>query len=364
MVITVPRMGSTCLAAKVLFDGLRIPYVIPGSINSGTLKAGSRVSPEEICLPFKAMMGSLIECCERGADTILMTGSCGPCRFGEYPELSQRLFIGLNKEINIIVIDSPSSIGAGELIRRIKILSGQSGVSKHAKLWALRNALYALALTDKLNADARIIAGYESEKGGSKKILRDFESEVYSLSDGAHVIKALKYYGRKLRGIKIDAVKEPLKVAVAGEIFTMIEPFANLYIEDRLMDRGVCSKRLITPSWWLRDLALKPFKLNSRRIKRASFKYLPFGVGGHAKETLGHAALCCEEGFDGVIHMYPLGCMPEIIAKSALTAQKTDEGMPVLSLAIDEMRGDAGYETRIDAFLDMLETRKKRGLRA
>lgn len=361
MVITVPRFGTACLAAKVLFDGLRIPYVIPEKLNNETIKAGCLVSPEEICLPFKAMMGSILECSEKGADTVLITGSCGPCRFGEYPELSQKLLKSLKKDVGMIVIDSPSAIGARELLRRIRALTGQSGRSGFAKVRALADSLRALSLADGIAAGARIAAGYEIEKGAAKKLLRECEKEVFRLTEGAAVIKALKSCRRKIRAIKTDPSKDPVKIALAGEIYSMIEPFANLYIEEKLMDRGVCSKRLITPGWWLKDLALKPLGLNSLKIKRACGKYLPSRVGGHAKETVAHAVISRKEGFDGVIQIYPLGCMPEIIAKSVLSAVQEEEGMPVLSLAIDEMTGEAGYETRIDAFLDMLEAKKKRG---
>lgn len=33
------------------------------------------------------MIGNYIQSIEEGADTIVIAGSCGPCRFGEYCEL-------------------------------------------------------------------------------------------------------------------------------------------------------------------------------------------------------------------------------------------------------------------------------------
>ena len=62
---------------------------------------------------------------------------------------------------------------------------------------------------------------------------------------------------------------------------------------------------------------------------------------------------------DGVIQIFPMGCMPEIVAKAALHGVD----VPVLTLVIDEMTGDAGYDTRIEAFLDMLEARRRRAKR-
>ncbi len=361
MVITFPRMGNTCLAAKALFDGLRIPYILPDRNNKLTLQRGSYLSPEEICLPFKVMMGNYIESIERGADTILITGSCGPCRFGEYCEVQMTLLKKLGLNADMIVVDSPSSIGADVLWSRIKKISRRSALSKTAKIKAVKQALDILSLADSIDAKAHFIAGYEYKKGECKRLLRACENEVYDYTDPAAVIKALRRYKKKLDLIQLDDGRKPLKIALIGEIYSMIEPFSNLYIEERLMDYGVCSSRLITPSWWLRDLVLKPVKLNSPCVRRASKKYLPFGVGGHGRETVAHAVLSQRKKFDGAIQIFPLGCMPEVVTKSVLPTLSKNINFPVLSLVMDEMTGDSGYVTRIEAFLDMLESKRKKG---
>ena len=105
---------------------------------------------------------------------------------------------------------------------------------------------------------------------------------------------------------------------------------------------------------------LKPLKINSFRVQRASKRYLPAGVGGHAKESIGHAILSSRRHADGAIQIYPLGCMPEVITKSVIPSVSKDIDFPILSLVIDEVTGDTGYVTRIEAFLDMLEAKRKK----
>lgn len=360
MVITVPRMGNTCLAAKALFDGLRIPYVIPEKNNKITMQKGACISPEEICLPFKLMMGNYIESIERGADTILITGSCGPCRFGEYCELQMKILKKRNVKADLIVVDSPTSVGFGVLWNRVKKISSESSLGKAAKFNALRRALKILSLSDIISAKAHHIAGYEVSRGEAKRLLMECESAVYNLDDPVKMQKLLESYLVRLSNIKVDENRNPIKIALIGEIYSMIEPFSNIFIEEKLMDYGVCTYRMITPSWWLKDLVLKPLKINSYRIQRASKPYLPFGVGGHAKESIGHAILSNRRHADGAIQIYPLGCMPEVITKSVLPVIGRDRNFPVLSLVIDEATGDAGYVTRIEAFLDMLEMKRKK----
>ena len=81
-------------------------------------------------------------------------------------------------------------------------------------------------------------------------------------------------------------------------------------------------------------------------------------IGGHAQETAGHTVMYANSGYDGVIQIYPLTCMPEVVAGSILPTISKDKDIPVLTLVMDEITGEAGYITRVDAFVDMLIRKK------
>ena len=362
MVITFPRMGNICLAAKAFFEAARIPYVVPEKINKQTLMNGAAVSPEDICLPFKIFMGSYSDCINKGADTILMTGSCGPCRFGEYCELQMKLLKNTKPYKQTVVIDAPVSVGKKEFLRRIGVISKASPLSGFHQLRALRQAIHILSLADELDEKAHWLSGYEVNKGRCKSILMNAHNDAENCRTPDAMQQTLEHYTAQLHAIKTNSSKQPIKVALIGEIYSMIEPFANLFIEEKLMDLGVSSRRMITPSWWLKDLAAKPMRLNSLSVNKAARHFLPYNTGGHARESIGHALLCQEQGFDGAVQIYPLGCMPEIVVKAMLPTMQRCLNFPVLTLVIDEMTGEAGYETRIEAFIDMLQMRRKKGV--
>ena len=107
MIATFPHLGNVYIAVKALFDGLGIDYVIPPQNSDHALNIGAKYSPEEICLPFKIMIGNYIQAIEGGADTVILTGSCGPCRFGEYCELQMNLMKSLGYDLEFIVLDMP-----------------------------------------------------------------------------------------------------------------------------------------------------------------------------------------------------------------------------------------------------------------
>lgn len=359
MKITFPHLGNVCFAAKALFSALDIEYIMPPMSSKTALEIGSYYSPEEICLPFKIMIGNYIQSIEMGADTVVITGSCGPCRFGEYCELQINLLKKLGHNLNFIVIDQPGDIGIKELLRRIGTVSSQSFKSSYQKLKALNDAVKVLKLIDEIEGQAHLLAGYEINRGECKRLLNECKRETLKCSSSNQMISTLKNYRELFKLVHIDKQKDPVKIAIIGEIYTIIEPFSNLYIEDKLMDYGVSSKRRITPTWWVKDTMLSPLKIDSLDIKRAGKDYLSMCIGGHAQECIGEAMLSKKEGFDGAIQIFPMGCMPEIVSKAILPTISKNEDFPIMSLVVDEMTGEAGYVTRIEAFLDLLERRRK-----
>jgi predicted nucleotide-binding protein (sugar kinase/HSP70/actin superfamily) len=359
MKITMPHLGNTCFAAKALFDGLGIDYVIPPLSNKLALEAGVLNSPEEMCLPFKIMIGNYIESIKKGADTILFVGSCGPCRFGEYCELQQNLLKKIGYNVEFIVLDQPGDIGIKELFNRVTKITSNSPKSMTQKFKAIRDAYRVIDLMDTFEAEAREIAGYEVAIGDSKRLLSQCKTEALKCDTPNKMITLIKQYKNFLKEVEIDKSKKPLRIAIIGEIYTIIEPFSNFFIEDKLMDYGISTKRQLSPSWWVKNTVLSPVKLQSLNIRRASKEYLPLYIGGHARECIGEAVLAKEKGFDGAIQIFPMGCMPEIVAKSILPKISKDKNFPILTLIVDEMTGEAGYITRIEAFLDLLERRRE-----
>ena len=358
MKITFPHLGNTYLAAKALFDGLGIECIIPPLSTNQALEIGLKYSPEEMCLPYKIMMGNYLQSIEKGADTIILPGSCGPCRFGEYCELQINALKKIGHDLNFIVIDNPFDIGKKEFLSRLSKISGNSTKGKIQKIRALKVAYNVIDLIEKIESRVHYLTGFEVNKGEFKGLLKECTSNAVKAITPSHMVNILKEYKNKINKIPINKNKSPIKIAIVGEIYTIIEPFSNFYIEDKLMDYGVSTKRMLTPSWWVKDAVLSCLKLNSINIRRASKEYLPYYIGGHARECIGEVLLAQKDDFDGAIQIFPMGCMPEIVSKAILPAISNDKDFPIMTLVVDEMTGEAGYITRIEAFVDMLERRK------
>ncbi|GAJ18425.1 unnamed protein product, partial [marine sediment metagenome] len=88
------------------------------------------------------------------------------------------------------------------------------------------------------------------------------------------------------------------------------------------------------------------------KIHKAALPYLKRDIGGDGWESVGEKVLHSKE-YDGLIHLAPFTCMPEIVAQNIMPSTK--ENLPVLTILCDEQITKTGMLTRLEAFVDLLE---------
>jgi predicted nucleotide-binding protein (sugar kinase/HSP70/actin superfamily) len=109
-------------------------------------------------------------------------------------------------------------------------------------------------------------------------------------------------------------------------------------------------------AWWLNQSI--PPRSETVRIAQP---YLTCSVAGHGRESVADTIRFYEEGYDGVLHLLPMGCMPEVTVRPILRRISEDYNFPVLSLSFDEVISEGAIRTRIETFVDVIRLRKERG---
>lgn len=359
MIVTFPHMGNTYICIKALLDDLRIKYVIPPFPNKRALEIGTRLVPEGACLPLKITVGSLIQGHELGADTHLMLGSWGPCRFGYYCQMQREILINSGHHMDTIILESCRE-GLGELLRRIRRLTG-GRFPLFRVLKALWDVPVIAVRTDQLERLYYRVMARERRRGGAEAIYSAFQRSILKTKSAGQIKRRLRETEKKLLSIQIDESAEPLRIGIVGEIFGTIDPWTNLRLQSRLGCMGIETERLVTVSEWIVEKMIKKALCIPQRMAyaRAARPYVKVDIGGHTRETIGHTVIHAREGYDGIIQVYPLGCMPEIVAQAMMPKVSSEQDIPVLTLIIDEMTGEAGYMTRVEAFVDLLRQRRR-----
>jgi predicted nucleotide-binding protein (sugar kinase/HSP70/actin superfamily) len=186
-----------------------------------------------------------------------------------------------------------------------------------------------------------------------------FEKQGVKAIESANRMSEILRTKRQFQHLTRNGKKPEITVGLVGEIFFMIEPFANQELEKELGRLGVL---VISRRSLYRHLKhLLKIDWESYRAPALAYNYLQDSPGGEAVKTVAEAVQFAKQKVDGIVHIYPFTCMPENIALAALEKISEDYNIPLLSLSFDEHTSRTGFLTRLEAFVDLIKRRKRNG---
>jgi predicted nucleotide-binding protein (sugar kinase/HSP70/actin superfamily) len=358
MKITAPHLGNLHIVLADLFKRLGAEYIPPPPTSERTLTLGVKYSPEFACLPLKSTTGNFIEALEQGADTLVMVGGVGPCRFGYYAEIQKRILEEAGYDFEFITLEPPGA-DFGQFVGTFKRIG--PGLSYWQIYKTIKICFEKGRVFDMLEKRSFQVRPYEIERGATTKAHHRAEKIVARAFTPEEIEEAKEEGLAILDSVPQDRDRNPVKIGIAGEFYLLLEPFFKFDIELWLGERGVFVDRGIYLTDWIGPSSKNPMAgVSAQELREAAKPYLSHFVGGDGLATIGHTVVYAEEGFDGVIQLLPFTCMPDTIAKAILPRVIEDHDIPVLSLIIDEQTGKAGVTTRLEAFLDLVKSRKQR----
>lgn len=356
MKITFPHLGYCSIPLRALFAGLGHQVIVPPSITRKTISLGARHGPEFACYPLKLGLGNFIEAMEMGADTLVMGGGIGPCRFGYYAQVQQDILKSLGYEFTMLVIEPPLG-HAKEVLAVARILKGSK--SWWTLVRAAWLALIKLRACDDIHRASLHLRPRVVDKANFGKIYWKCLKKVDQAASTRAVKRITQASIKEMQSLPQLAVRPP-KVALVGEVYLIAEPAANLFIEEKLGNLGVEVVRHVWISEWLKvNIILDFLRLHRQEsAEKIAKPYLGCFVGGHGQHSVGETLSAAREGMDGVIQVYPFTCTPEIVARGIMHKIAAEHGLPLVSFSMDEQSGEAGFQTRLEAFVDILTQRE------
>ena len=360
MILSFPCMGSSKIAFKTLFEQLGIKVVLPDPTNREAIKIGVKYSPEFVCFPFKATLGDFVSAIKKGADTLVMAIDCGPCRFGFYHAVQERLIHDMGyKNINIIPLDQADLLEFN-WVKTLQELGGKKDLFAYSKfVKAIIFFLKKAKLLNDIQTAEGLFRAYERNKGDTTNIIKGLNKKLDETNKLTELRKFTNVIKKDFNKLDIDKSRSPLRVGLSGEIHISLEPYVNLDIRRKLGEMGI----EIHQSLSLYDWIVHKFHLNYHRkwLEHLSHPYVPMDIGGECVWVLGEYIDKAKAGFDGFILQYPFTCMPEVTSRTIITNKlKKIYDLPIIYFSFDEHAdAEGGFRTRIEAFVDLINDRRK-----
>ncbi len=358
--VSFPHMGTIYIAWSAALRKVGVEPYVPPYTSKRTLSLGTKYSPEAICLPYKLIMGNFIEAIEGGADYVAMISSPGCCRLGEYGKCINNALSDLGYHANYIELQLYDGIQG--IYNFLKEVSHKNDPVLFIRAIVL--AIRKVFILDDLQARLSYLRARELNFGDSEKQFNKALKIIDDAMSTRQLNNAKKLAFAEMDKVKYDPNKEVLHVDITGEIYLVCDKFSNQDIVKELGKMGVETRKSLTVSGFLKDAIIpKIFRKGETHLQRANRlakPYLMRDIGGDALECVSDVAYANERDIDGIIHISPFTCMPEIMSQNIFPAMRENCDIPILPLIMDEQTGKAGYLTRLEAFVDLMKRRKRR----
>lgn len=343
-----PQWGSYSCAFRYLFEnGFDVKYLTPPPITKRTLDEGSKNSPDFVCVPFKYCLSCHIEALEQGANCLMQI--YGGCRLNFYGELEEKILRDLGYDFKFFNMAEINFKSPKSIINNLKIVNPNISLIKVAK--TIPTTIDIIKTIDKIEDFIRKNAGFELKENEMEDLFNEFKRKLDLTKNKKEYRKLKKEYLKKIFNVKIDKPKHPIRVGLVGDYYTVQEPYSNYFMEKELEKMHIEVHREM-------NLTNSIIKSKSKESKKYGKKYVKFNIGATANYTVAEALKYARDGLDGIIQVKSFGCTPELNAQTVLQNISKDYKVPILYFSFDSQTSETGIKTRLEAFYDMLSTKK------
>lgn len=305
------------------FNSLGIKIILSDKTTTGLINKGVERVVSDTCLPIKVFVGHVLNLLEKGCDKIFVPS----LQSTSYKINNCSKIRGL-PEIIRNVIDTPFKIIEPELNKTENI--------------SFKDFCYEIAheyeIYDEELINSAIKSGWEVYDNFYKMTNAgmNYEEALENAINGKFFIKPVE-------------VVKPLSVVIMAHGYNLFDEHISLQLIKKLNKMGV---KVYTSLNITRTDAINSIK------KLGEIQYW-----ANELELTGTAAYyMLKNKVDGIIALSAFGCGPDSLMVDEIQYYASKRNMAMIHLNIDEHTGEAGFVTRLEAFVDMLMRKKRKSL--
>ena len=304
------------------FSALGFKIVLSDPTTKQTMSEGSALVVTETCLPIKIYLGHILNLINKKG--------------------VKNIFVPSIQSIAPKIYNCSKIRGLPDLVRNVvkgdyRIIEAtlDKSTKKQGLYEFLSEAVAPFGIND-----------IDTIKSASKQGWKVYNNFLVMMRAGISYKKALS---NALQGkilIESQTSSHPINVALVSHGYNIYDERACMKIFDKLdsMDVKVFTALQLTDEQ-------KDEGISSLGQKRYwANEYEMTGTAGHYLK---------DNKIDGIITLNAFGCGPDSLMIERVMRKAKEAGKPMLSLTIDEHTGEAGFITRLEAFIDMLYRKKR-----
>ena len=303
------------------FNALGIKIVLSDVTTKQTMSEGSALVVTETCLPIKIYVGHILNLLHKGID---------------------KIFVPSIQSIGHKIYNCSKIRGLPDLIRNVikePFTMIEATLDKSEK----NQGLYEF-LSEAVKPFG--ITNIDKIKEASKAGWRTYNNFYIMAKSGMSYKKALNYALQGKVFIENSTKEYPISVALVSHGYNIFDDRVSMKIIEKLEAMDV---KVYTSLQLSQEQAMEGINTLGEKMYWAN-EYDMTGTAGHYLK---------DNKIDGIIALNAFGCGPDSLMVERIIRKAKQFNKPIINLTIDEQTGEAGFVTRLEAFVDML-FRKKR----
>lgn len=303
------------------FSDLGIEIVLSDRTTKKTLSNGAALVVSETCLPIKVYVGHVLNLLEKGVD---------------------KIFVPSFQSIAPKIYNCSKIRGLPDLIRNVvkqdfTIIEATLDKSEKNQGFYefLAETVAPFGITDK-----------DKIKKASKMGWKVYNNFMVMTQSGMDYKQAMNYALQGKVFITKDDREYPISVALVSHGYNIYDERTSMKIFDKLKDMDV---KVYSSLQLTKEQMEEGINALGQNIYWAN-EHEMTGCAGHYLK---------DNKIDGLITMTAFGCGPDSLMIERITRKSKQFNKPILNLTIDEHTGEAGFITRLEAFVDMLYRKKR-----
>ncbi len=303
------------------FTDLGIEIILSDVTTKQTMSVGASLVVPETCLPIKVYVGHILNLLDKGVDKIFV-----PCIQSIAPK----------------IYNCSKIRGLPDLIRNVikrdftLIEATLDKSERNQGLYAfLSEAAKPFGITD-----------MDIIKKASKNAWKVYNNFHVMTRSGIPYKKALKYALENKVVIEENQKSYPINIALIAHGYNLYDERVTMKIFDKL-------EKLDAKVYTADQLTIEQMSEGLNAMKSRLYWANEYEMTGAAAHYIQ------DKKIDGIITINAFGCGPDSLMLERILRFARKSNKPVLHLSIDEQTGEAGFVTRLEAFVDMIYRKKR-----
>ena len=349
-IISFPHLGDYSIPlSKFLNLATNLEVKPAPPITKKTIEIGTKYAPDSVCIPFKYNLGNFIEALDEGANILFTSG--GGCRYNYYAEVTETILKDLNYDFEFYKLTGKNKLNLKTIYKTFK------SINKNLKITSfIHTIIYTLLFIwnmDKIDHLIRKNIGFEKKKNSFFKLKKKMLNDFSNTNSIIKLIYLYIHYKHKFKKLPINKPTKTLKIGIIGELYTSMEPYSNYYLEKQLAQMNIVIKRFTNLSYliWQKRFLKK-------HMLKVTKEYCKYTLGADGLDNVYRTIKLIKNNYDGIIHIKPFGCTPEIGAIPIIQKITSNNNMPIIFFSYDANTSDEGIKTRLEAFYDLISQRR------